>query len=154
MTTDPELEIECPICGEHEAEVVKYDGNLYLLCSKWRDREWDSVLRAAPLDDEPENPSERLAVERAREDARQGRTHSTEELLSDLSGEALDTSTSTLVDQLTQHIDHDSPPGLGARELANLILQLTAGIGGKEAALLVDRLSEMIVRGAKESSDV
>lgn len=117
MTTDPELEIECPICGEIVAELAEYDGDM--MCDDCR-----------------------MAYE--------AEAH----LASNTRAQARYDAESRLLDQLIQHIDHDSPPGLGARELANLILQMTSGIGGKEAALLVDRLSEMIVRDAKEPSDV
>jgi len=52
----------------------------------------------------------------------------------------------TLVQELIKHIDHDEPPGLGARELASFILQVTAGLGGKEALVLLGVFKEAVAR--------
>lgn len=49
----------------------------------------------------------------------------------------------TLLQQLAQHIDPDEPPALGAHILARRFLQLTDGIGGKEAHALATKLATM-----------
>jgi hypothetical protein len=51
-----------------------------------------------------------------------------------------------LVQQLAAAIDPDAPPGLAASELAREVVTLVEDLGGKDAALLVPAVQELVAR--------
>lgn len=59
----------------------------------------------------------------------------------------------TLIQELTKHIDHDEPPGLGARELASFILQVTDGLGGKDALVMLG-VFKLALKTSQDISEV